>query len=137
VFKVKTPTAVCGVRGSDFTAIVTGSRTEITALAKTLVEVLSRSFPEGKPISAKDFERVIVEEGEHPWKEKVSPEEIEELKKLFEFILEMAGPLEEELTLEEIEELVLDILDQLHYDVMTGGEIEEGVPELPEFPATP
>ena len=137
VFKVKTNTGVCGVRGSDFMIFATASRTEIIALGKTLLEVLSLSFPEGTPISAKDFERVIVEKGKLPWKEKVSPEEVEELMKLFEFILELAGPLEEELTLEEIEELWLEFLDQLHYDVMTAEEIEEGLPELPDFPAPP
>jgi hypothetical protein len=136
-FKVKTNTGVCGVRGSDFIVIATATRTEIIALAKTLLEAFSLYFPEGKPISAKDFERIIMGEGELPWKEEVSPEEIEELMKLFEFILGMVGPLDEEQTLEEIEELLLDILDQLHYDVMTLEDIEEGLPELPPFPGPP
>jgi hypothetical protein len=130
VFKVKTPTAVCGVRGSDFVTFVTANRTEITALAKTLLEVLSRAFPEGKPISAKDFERVIVEEGALPWKEKVSPEEIEQMKKLFEVILEMAGPEEEELTLEEIEEVISGFVEEVHEDKMK--ELE-----LPSLPGPP
>jgi hypothetical protein len=61
VFKVKTPTAVCGVRGSDFVAIVTADRTELTALEKTFLEVLSLASPEGEPLTITDFERAIVE----------------------------------------------------------------------------
>ena len=163
VFKVKTPTAICGVRGSDFIAIVTGSRTELTALEKTLLEVLSLAFPEGKSMSATDFERVIVEEGALPWKEELSPEQIEQLKKLFVIIVQMVeeGKVtseglsalfsddelidpealreleEEELPeLEDLFELVEEIVEEILEDEHED-EMREEEPELPEFPATP
>jgi hypothetical protein len=107
VFKVKTPTAVCGVRGSDFIGIATVNRSEFIALEKTLFVVLSLAFPEGEPLSASDFERVVVEKDKFPWKETLTPEEIEQLKKLFVIILEMVGP-EWEGTIEELAELISD-----------------------------
>jgi len=91
VFKVKTPTAICGVRGSDFIAVVTrsltGSRTEFTALENTFLEVLSLAFPENEPLTITDFERVIVETTAI-WKEEITPEEMEQLQKLFTVIVE-------------------------------------------------
>ncbi len=107
VFKVKTPTAVCGVRGSDFIGIATVNRSEFIALEKTLFVVLSLAFPEGEPLSASDFERVVVEKGKQPWKDSLTPEQIEQLKKLFVIILEMVGP-EWEGTVEELAELISD-----------------------------
>jgi hypothetical protein len=94
VFKVKTPTAVCGVRGSDFVAIVTADRTELTALEKTFLEVLSLASPEGEPLTITDFERAIVETT-RIWKEEITPEEIEQLKQLFTVIVEMLEAEEE------------------------------------------
>jgi hypothetical protein len=88
VFKVKTPTAVCGVRGSDFIATVTTARTEFTALDKTFLEVLSLAFPEKEPLTITSFERAIVETTAI-WKEAITPEEIERLQKLFTDIAEM------------------------------------------------
>lgn len=107
VFKVKTRTAVCGVRGSDFIGFATENRSEFIALEKTLIAVLSLAFPEGEPLSASDFERVVVEEGKPPWKEKLTPEQIEQLKKLFVIIAEAVGP-EWEGTIEELAELISD-----------------------------
>ena len=85
-FKVRTPTAILGVRGSDFIVKATPNRTEITALdiEKMSLEVLSLSFPEADPLSVRDFERTIVEEGILPSPvERVAPEEIERLKRGF------------------------------------------------------
>jgi hypothetical protein len=89
-FKVRTPTAVCGVRGSDFITSVTEDSTEITALSKTVVEVRRLAFPEKRPviITSEDycpkcgFARVIVKES-GAWKVRASSEEVEETKKLF------------------------------------------------------
>jgi hypothetical protein len=94
VFEVKTPTAICGVRGSDFIAMVTADRTELTALEKTFLEVLSRAFPEQEPLTITSFERAIVETTAM-WKEEITPEEIEQLKQLFTVIVEMLEAEEE------------------------------------------
>jgi hypothetical protein len=83
-FKVRTPTAVVGVRGSDFIVKATAKLTEVTALEKTVLEVVSLAFPEAKPMVATDFERTVIEEGALPTDvEIVTPEEIEEMKKEF------------------------------------------------------
>jgi hypothetical protein len=90
-FKVRTPTAVCGIRGSDFIASVTADSTEISVLSKTVLEVRRLAFPEKPPVIVKEedycpkcgFARVIVT-GSGAWKVRASSEEIEETKKLFE-----------------------------------------------------
>ena len=83
-FKVRTPTAVVGVRGSDFIVKATIKLTEVTALEKTVLEVVSLAFPEAKPMVAIDFERTFIKEGALPTDvEIVKPEEIEEMKKEF------------------------------------------------------
>jgi hypothetical protein len=83
-FKVKTPTAVVGVRGSDFIVKTTAKLTEVTALEKTVLEVVSLAFPEVKPKIVNDFEQTIIEEGALPIDvEIVTPEEIEDMKKEF------------------------------------------------------
>jgi hypothetical protein len=89
-FKVKTPTAVCGIRGSDFLTSVTAEGTEITALSKTVLEVRRLARPEKKPVILRDedycpkcgYARVIVKES-GAWKVRASSEEVEETKKLF------------------------------------------------------
>jgi len=92
-FKVRTPTAVVGVRGSDFIIKATAKLTEVTALEETVLEVVSLAFPEAKPMVAKDFERTIVEKGALPADvEIVEPEEIEEMKKEFIVIPEAVEP---------------------------------------------
>ncbi len=83
-FKVKTPTAVVGVRGSDFIIKATPKLTEVTALKDTLLEVVSLAFSEVKPVVVTDFERITVEKGALPTEvEMVPPEEIEGMKKEF------------------------------------------------------
>jgi hypothetical protein len=124
MFNVKTPTATCGVRGSDFINFVTAHRTETTALAKTHLELRRLAFPEKQPISITDnvycpecgYEQAVVEEGVL-WKRIVPPEEVEEMKRLFE-IFQLAGPEEEELALAEMEDLFSDIVHQVHEDRM-------------------
>jgi hypothetical protein len=87
-FSVKTPTAVVGVRGSDFIIRATPQVTEVTALEKTRLEVVSLAAPEVKPMVITDFERTTVEIGAPPSDvEMVAPEEIEQMKSEF-----MVGP---------------------------------------------
>lgn len=83
-FSVKTPTAVVGVRGSDFIIRATPQVTEVTALEKTRLEVVSLAAPEVKPMVVTDFERTTVEIGAPPSDvETVAPEEIEQIKREF------------------------------------------------------
>lgn len=79
-FKVRTPTTVIGVRGSDFIVVATEMRTSITALEETILELVSTAALDAPPVLIKDFERAIVEEGKLPSDViKVSPEEIKEM----------------------------------------------------------
>lgn len=92
-FKVKTHTLVVGVRGSDFIIRATPKLTEVTALEKTELEVVSLAFPEAKPMIVTDFERTIVEEGALPTEaEMLAPEEIEQMKEEFKVSPESAEP---------------------------------------------
>ncbi|MFC1820240.1 FecR domain-containing protein [Thermodesulfobacteriota bacterium] len=78
-FKVKTPTAVVGVRGSDFIIESEPERTDVTTLEDTQLEVVSLAAPEAPPTKLDDFEKTTIEEGELPTDpEDVTPEEIEE-----------------------------------------------------------
>ena len=92
-FKVKTHTLVVGVRGSDFIIRATPKLTEVTALEKTELEVVSLAFPEAKPMVVTDFGRTIVEEGALPTEvEMVAPEEIEQMKEELTVTPERAEP---------------------------------------------
>lgn len=70
-FKVKSRTAIIGVRGSDFVVEASGEITEITTFEKTSVEVAGIKKPE-KIVVLEDFERVRVD-----WKGRIS--EVEKL----------------------------------------------------------
>jgi len=92
-FKVRTPTAVIGVRGSDFIIKTTAKLTEVTALEKTALEVVSLAFPEEKPMVVTEFEQTAVKEGALPTDVTiVTPEEIEEMKKEFIVIPDVVEP---------------------------------------------
>lgn len=65
-FKVKTKTAVVGVRGSDFIIVANAERTEVIALEKTDLEVVSLIGPEEEPTTLADFEHTVIEEGYLP-----------------------------------------------------------------------
>ena len=92
-FKVKTETAVMGVRGSDFVIRATPKLTEVTALGDTRLELVSLAAPEVKPTLLADFERAVVEEGALPSEvEKISSEEIDQIKNEFKVAPEGAGP---------------------------------------------
>lgn len=78
--KVKTPTAVAGVRGSDFIISVTATHTEVTALDHTELEVVSLAAPDMIPIRVVDFERTIIQAGALPSDvRRAAPEEIARL----------------------------------------------------------
>jgi len=64
--KVKTNTAIVGVRGSDFIIAATETRTDVTALEKTDLEVVSLVAPEKAPMLLTDFEQTKVEAGGLP-----------------------------------------------------------------------
>jgi len=59
-FKVKTETAIAGVRGSDFIVKTSPGFTEIAALAKTSLEVASALSPDKLTILS-DYEKTFVE----------------------------------------------------------------------------
>ena len=92
-FKVKTPTAVCGVRGSDFIIRATPEKTTVTALEDTELEIVSLTAPEEKPTLLSDFERTVVEKGELPDEvDKVSAEEVVLMMKEFVFSIKTLEP---------------------------------------------
>lgn len=65
-FKVRTKTAVAGVRGSDFIILATAENTEITTLANTELEVISLAAPEAPPVVLHSYERTMVPIGRMP-----------------------------------------------------------------------
>lgn len=82
-FNVKTKTAIVGVRGSDFIIISTPDKTEVTALDKTSLQVLSLIAPEAKTM-LKEFENTIVRQNELPTiPELLMHEKIELIKEPF------------------------------------------------------
>lgn len=94
-FKVKTQTAVVGVRGSDFIIEAGKDFTKVTALENTQIEVVSLSVPcedaqktakkcKIEPVTLTDFEQAIVNENALPVRAtEVLPEESERIKKEF------------------------------------------------------
>jgi hypothetical protein len=83
-FRVKTETAVAGVRGSDFVVrAAAGPVTEVVALGNTRLEVFSLAAPD-RVVVLSDYQRTVVIAGELPnAPEVVAPEEIERLKRQF------------------------------------------------------
>ena len=84
-FRIRTPTAIAGIRGSDFIIEADRERTRITALKDTELEVFGLSHPE-RMRTITDYTRVRVERGKTPGKpEAVSAEEVRRLKPQFRF----------------------------------------------------
>lgn len=82
-YRIKTPTAVVGIRGSDLVAEVTTNQAVITAFEETLLEVANEKYPE-KPVMVRDHYRTIVKEGRLPTDPILVPlDEIELMKKEF------------------------------------------------------
>jgi len=83
-FKVKTPTAVCGVRGSDYVIEVYEDESVFIALEKTTIEIYSSEDPGADPMVLEEYERSRVRKGEIPTRpEKLSPEEIKKVTEPF------------------------------------------------------
>jgi len=82
-FKVKTETAIAGVRGSDFIVKTSPGFTEIAALAKTSLEVASTLSPDKLTILS-DYEKTSVEKGALPSPVvKIPAEEINQIQNEF------------------------------------------------------
>ena len=83
-FKVKTPTAVCGVRGSDFVLEATEQVTVATALEATSIEIANPMFPDVEPIVLNEYETSRVYVDGYPSDPiRLSPEEIQRVKEPF------------------------------------------------------
>jgi hypothetical protein len=83
-FSVKTPTALIGVRGSDFIIRATLKSTRVETLQKTRLRLLSLAEPDEFPVLLDEFEWVIIERGTLPSAvETLSPEEIESISNEF------------------------------------------------------
>ncbi len=79
-FKVKTNTAVAGVRGSDFVVTAKPVVTEISALAKTSLEVTNILWPD-KITLLSDYEKTIVKRDALPSPaEKIPADEINQIQ---------------------------------------------------------
>jgi hypothetical protein len=105
-FKVKTKTAVAGVRGSEFMIIAADQLTEIMTLADTRLEVVSLATPckdfkgatpppecQVKPMILKDYEKTFVRLGELPTQpEAVTAAEVAEMEKDFVVTPGAVGP---------------------------------------------
>lgn len=96
-FKVKTPTAVCGVRGSDFILEATETETIATALVDTVLELQSLAFLEEPPVILRDYESSTTRKGERPLTPMKLPQDrIEDKKGLFIGVAPEAGSLADE-----------------------------------------
>jgi hypothetical protein len=83
-FKVKTPTAVCGVRGSDFVLEATGTETIATALADTVLEFQSLAFLEEPPVILRDYQASTTVLNKRPSEPmRVPRDRIDEIKEKF------------------------------------------------------
>lgn len=79
-FRVKTKTAVAGVRGSDFVVTAKSGVTEISALAKTSLEVTNTLWPDKVTILS-DYEKTTVQQDAPPTSvEKIPPDEIKQIQ---------------------------------------------------------
>ena len=83
-FKVRTPTAVCGVRGSDFVLEATGTETIATALADTVLEFQSLAFLEEPPVVLREYQASTTIINRRPTEPmRVPMDRIDEIKEKF------------------------------------------------------
>lgn len=91
-FKIKTPTALVGVRGSDFIINASLLLTEVTTLKHTLLEVLSGAALDKPPVMLSDLQKTSIEKGALPSDVvNISEEEMEALHEEFAMGREMRG----------------------------------------------
>lgn len=82
-FKVKTQTAVVGVRGSEYIIHATEDRTQVITMQDTDLNVFSLSALD-RPVRVSDFEQTIIEKGKMPLPpQRISPEALRELDAVF------------------------------------------------------
>jgi hypothetical protein len=130
-FKVKTPTAVCGVRGSDFILETTEEETTATALEDTVLELRSLAYLDEDPVILKDGESSKVKKGQRPTPPvKLPAGEIARKKQLF-----IDVEPEEDDTMEEIDDLQGKSGDDTGVDDVAELGGEELNLEDPEIPA--
>jgi hypothetical protein len=87
-YRVKTPTAVVGVRGSDFITDVIAGQVTITAFEETELEVASIHFPE-RTVVVLEYNRTLVREGRFPTDPiRIPLDEIEIMKREYELDVE-------------------------------------------------
>jgi len=90
--KIKTTTAIIGVRGSDFIVMASEQTTEIVTLDETVLEVNSLFDPSAQAVLLQAFERSEVESDALPSKpEAVRPEDIDLIMDEFSFGAETAS----------------------------------------------
>ena len=83
-FKVKTPTAVCGVRGSDYVVEASEEVSVFIALEATTIEVSSVKDAKADPVVLNEYEMSKVYLGGYPSEPvKLTPEEIKRVKEQF------------------------------------------------------
>lgn len=93
-FKVKTKTAIVGVRGSDFVVESSEHSTTVSTMENTRLEVTNMSTMERRELS--DYQKITVEKEVGPEVEKLTPEEIEKLRREFPPVVDTAGQATEE-----------------------------------------
>jgi hypothetical protein len=74
-FKVKTPTALVGVRGSDFIIHAFLDFTRVIALENTRLEVIGTAMPDIPPMLLKDFEQTTIKLNQMPSEAEKMPEQ--------------------------------------------------------------
>ena len=83
-FKVKTPTAVCGVRGSDYVIEASEQVSTFIALEATTIEVYNPQFPDAEPVVLNEYEMSKVYIGGYPSEPiMLTPEEIQKVTEPF------------------------------------------------------
>ena len=84
-FKIRTPTAVVGIRGSDFIITADISSTEVVTLDHTRLEVVSLTDPNMTKTVLNDYERIVVEHNALPSAiETISAQEAKQMMKAME-----------------------------------------------------
>jgi hypothetical protein len=90
--KIKTSTAIIGVRGSDFIVMASEQTTEIVTLDDTLLEVNSLFDPSAEAVLIRAYERSEVQAQALPTQpEPVRPEDIDSIMEEFSFSLKTAA----------------------------------------------
>jgi hypothetical protein len=83
-FRVKTPTAVCGVRGSDYVVEASEEVSVFIALEATTIEVSGVKDPKAEPVVLNEYEMSKVYLDGYPSEPvKLTPEEIKRVKEQF------------------------------------------------------